>query len=95
MSDNGFIIQRTETGFRVCRSDDRSIHTHLRNIKASKELIDNVADEKIPRRVGNYYISSLSRLTNSLEYKKKVDELLDVRKRKSQQRYFNPHRKSF
>ncbi|WP_143323053.1 hypothetical protein [Clostridium sp. HBUAS56010] len=91
----GFVIQRTETGYRVCRIDDKKIHTHMKNYHASKRLIDNVVDKKIPRRVGNYYLSSLSRLTNSVNYKKKVDELLDVRKRKSRQRYFNPHRKSF
>ncbi|EXG87824.1 hypothetical protein K413DRAFT_4725 [Clostridium sp. ASBs410] len=91
----GFIIQRTETGFRVCRSDDNNIHIHFKNYHAAKRLIDNVVDEKIPRRVGNYYLSCIARLTKNEKYKEKVEQLLEARKRKSRQRYFNPHKKSF
>ncbi len=92
---HGFIIQRTETGSRVCRSDDNKTHIHFRNRNAAKRLIDNVVDEKIPRRVGNYYLSCIARLTKNERYKEKVEQLLDVRKRKSHQRYFNPHKKIF
>lgn len=91
----GFIIQRTETGYRVCRIDDNKIHIHFRNFNPAKKLIDHVVDEKIPRRVGNYYLSCIARLTTNIKFKEKVEQLLDVRKRKSHQRYFNPHRKSF
>jgi hypothetical protein len=91
----GFIIQHTETGYRVCRCDDIDVHIHFKNCHAAKRLIDNVVDEKIPRRVGNYYLSCIARLTINKKYKEKVEQLLDVRKRKSRQRYFNPHRKSF
>lgn len=90
-----FIIQRTETGYRVCRIDDKKIHIHFRNFNPAKKLIDHVVDEKIPRRVGSYYLSSLIRLSCIEKYKEKVEQLLDVRKRKSRQKYFNPHRKSF
>ncbi len=91
----GFIIQHTVTGYRVCRSDDNSVHIHFKNCNASKRLIDNVVDEKIPRRVGNYYLSCIVRLTKNEKYKEKVEQLLDVRVNKSSQRYFNPHKKSF
>ncbi|SEU08704.1 hypothetical protein SAMN05443270_3039 [Lacrimispora sphenoides] len=91
----GFIIQRTETGFRVCRSDDNESHIHFKNYYAAKRLIDNVVDEKIPRRVGNYYLSCIAKLTVNEKYKVKVEQLLEVRKRKSHQRYFNPHKKSY
>lgn len=91
----GFIIQRTETGYRVCRSNDNKVHVHMKNRHATKRLIDNVVDEKIPRRVGNYYLSCISRLTLNIKFKEKVEQLLDVRVNKSRQRYFNPHKKSF
>lgn len=91
----GFIIQRTETGFRVCRSDDIKVHVHMKNRHATKRLIDNVVDGKIPRRVGNYYLSCIAILTKNECFKEKVEQLLDVRANKSRQRYFNPHKKSF
>ncbi|POO87889.1 hypothetical protein [Clostridium sp. 3-3] len=91
----GFIIKRTETGFRVCRNDDNSTHIHFKNYHAAKRLIDNVVDEKIPSRVGNYYLSCIVRLTINIKFKEKVEQLLDVRANKSRQRYFNPHKKSF
>jgi len=93
--NRGFIIQRTETGYRVCRSDDNSVHIHFKNFNPAKRLIDNVVDEKIPRRVGNYYLSCIARLTLNIKFKEKVEQLLDVRVNKSRQRYFNPHKKSF
>lgn len=91
----GFIIKCTETGCRVCRSDDNNTHIHFKNYHAAKRLIDNVVDEKIPRRVGNYYLSCITRLTINEKYKEKVEQLLEVRKIKSRQRYFNPHKKCF
>lgn len=91
----GFIIKRTETGFRVCRNDDNSTHIQFKNYHAAKRLIDNVVDEKIPSRVGNYYLSCIVRLTINIKFKEKVEQLLDVRANKSRQRYFNPHKKSF
>lgn len=91
----GFIIQRTETGFRVCRSDVNKSHIHFKNYHAAKRLIDNVVDKIIPRRVGNYYLSCIVRLTKNEKYKEKVEQLLECRKSKSRQRYFNPHKKSF
>jgi hypothetical protein len=91
----GFIIQRTVNGYRVCRSDDNNTHIHFKNRYATKKLIDNVVDEKTPRKVGNYYLSCIVRLTKNKKYKEKVEQLLDVRKGKSRQRYFNPHKKSF
>lgn len=91
----GFIIQRTETGYRVCRNDDNKVHVHMKNRHATKRLIDNVVDGKIPRRVGSYYLSCIARLTKNEYFKEKVEQLLDVRANKSRQRYFNPHKKSF
>lgn len=91
----GFIIQRAETGYRVCRSDDNNTHIYFKNYHAAKRLIDHVVDEKIPRRTDNYYISCIARLTINIKFKEKVEQLLDVRANKSRQRYFNPHKKSF
>jgi len=91
----GFIMQSTVTGYRVCRCDDNNTHIHFKNCNAAKRLIDNVVDEIIPRRVGNYYLSCIARLTKNEKYKEKVEQLLDVRANISRQRYFNPHKKSF
>lgn len=91
----GYFIDKTEHGFRICKEDNTEIHTHLRNLAPSYKLIDNVVLKKIPKRCGNYYLESHARLSTDENYIRKVTELLEVRKNKTQQFYYNPHKKSF
>ena len=85
----GFYIDRTETGYRVCRIEDSNIHTHLRNLNPCYKLIDNVNRDKIPRRCSAYYLTSHMRLSHNKDYKKKIEQMLSVRAKKTHQNFYN------
>lgn len=51
----GFFIDRTNTGYRVSKQSDSSIHSHLRNKNPCYVLINNVINKRIPRNCGFYF----------------------------------------
>lgn len=91
----GYRIESTENGFRITLDDDSDRHTHLKSKHFCMKLIDYVVDRKVPTRVGNYVLESCIRLSTDENYIRKVTELLDARKNKTKQFYYNPHKKSF
>lgn len=91
----GYRIELTENGFRITLDDGSDQHTHLKSKRFCKKLIDYVVDRKVPKRVGNYVLESCVRLSTDENYIRKVAELLEVRKSKTKQFYYNPHKKSF
>ena len=91
----GYRIETTENGFRITLDDGLDKHTHIRSKNFCKKLIDYVVDKKVPTRVSNYVLESCIRLSTSENYTKKLTELLEVRKNKTRQFYYNPHKKSF
>lgn len=91
----GHRIESTENGFRITLDDDSDRHTHLKSKHFCMKLIDYVVDRKVPTRVGNYVLESCIRLSTDENYIHKIEELLDVRKNKTKQFYYNPHKKSF
>lgn len=90
-----FVIDSTTDGFRVTRIDnDLDMHTHLKSKSACNTVIQNVISKKIPKNVGNYYLTSLIRLSDDEKYISKIEELINTRKNKGRkQDYFNPHKK--
>lgn len=90
-----FVIDKIESGYRVTRiCDNLDFHTHLKSKSACESVINNVVNKKIPKNVGEYYLTSLIRLSSDDTYKNKIQELIDVRKSKGKkQNYFNPHKK--
>ena len=92
----GYIIDKTEHGFRICKENNTEIHTHLKNLTPSYKLIDNVVNHKIPTRCGLYYIESHIRLADNEEYKRKLQDYYEVKLNKGKkQYYYNPHKKKF
>lgn len=91
----GYRIESTENGFRITLDNDSDKHTHIRSKGFCKKLIDYVVDKKVPTRVNNYILESCIRLSTDENYIRKVSEFLDVRKNKTKQFYYNPHKKSF
>jgi hypothetical protein len=80
---NGYVVYNTNKEF-------KDGHTHLRNFKSCVDLIRFTVDKKIPRRCSNYYLRSLIRISDDEEYRKKVEELILVRKQKGiKQGYIN------
>ena len=91
----GYRIETTETGFRITLDDGSDKHTHIKSKGFCKKLIDYVVGKKVPTRVSNYVLESCIRLSTDENYIQKVTELLDVKRSKSKQFYYNPHKKSF
>ena len=91
----GYKIEQTENGFRITLDDGSDKHTHIKSKGFCKKLIDCVVDKIIPTRVSNYVLESCVRLSTDENYIRKVTELLEVKRSKSKQFYYNPHKKSF
>lgn len=91
----GYRIEQTENGFRITLDDGSNRHTHIRSKGFCKKLIDYVVDEKIPTRVSSYILQSCIRISKSENYIQKISELLEVRKNKTRQFYYNPSKKHF
>lgn len=91
----GYRIEPTENGFRITLDDESDLHTHLKSRNFCKKLIDCVVDRKIPTRVSNYVLESCCRLSTDENYIRKVSELLEVKRNKTKQFYYNPSKKSF
>lgn len=91
----GYRIEETLDGFRITLNDGSDRHTHIRSKGFCKKLIDYVVDKKTPNRVSNYILESCIRLSNNDDYTRKMSELLEVRRSRNRQFYYNPHKKSF
>ena len=90
-----FVINKTIDGYRVTRIDnDKDQHTHLKSLSACNTVIKNVINKKIPKNVGNYYLTSLIRLSDDENYISKIKELINTRNQKGKKDYyFNLHKK--
>ena len=91
----GYRIETTENGFRITLDDGSDRHTHIKSKGFCKKLIDYVVDKKVPTRVSNYVLESCIRLSTDENYTRKLTELLEARKNKAKQFYYNPRKKSF
>lgn len=91
----GYRIETTDNGFRITLDDGSDRHTHIKSKGFCKKLIDYVVDKKVPTRVSNYVLESCIRLSTDENYIRKVTELLEVKRSKTKQFYYNPHKKSF
>ena len=91
----GYRIEQTENGFRITLDGGFDKHTHIKSKGFCKKLIDYVVDKKVPTRVSNYVLESCIRLSTDENYIRKITELLEVKRSKTKQFYYNPHKKSF
>lgn len=91
----GFEISHCGDGLRVTRlNEDGDMHTHLNSLKACHNVIDDVLAEKLPYKRCNWYLISLYRLSTNEDYKRKIQEVLDTRRKKGKkQKYYNPKKK--
>lgn len=91
-----FKIEKCEDCLRITRIDvDGDKHTHCKSKHLAETIINNVCSEKIPLHSHSRTLESMMRLSCNENYIKKIEELLDVRKNKTKQFYYNPHKKSF
>lgn len=83
---NGWIVYNTDKEF-------KQGHTHLRSKQSALALVDFALKEKIPRRCGFYYLISLCRVSNNIDFVGKVLSLIDVRKGKGKKQTFVKRRR--
>lgn len=72
---NGYIAYNTKKTF----ADG---HTHLRCFGSAKTAIDLVIRKKVPRSTDLYYLTSLIRLSEDIDYITKINGLTKYRKEK-------------
>lgn len=65
-------------------------HSHVKNFKTCKYLIDLSIHKRIPHHLSRYLIISLLRVNDDEEYCRKIQELLDNHKKKDM--YFNSNK---
>jgi hypothetical protein len=73
-----FMIFRSGKGFVVYNraKDFKGGHTHLNNFNAGKKAIKLVQRKIIPTRSSNYFLESLARLSNDIEYSSKLRQII-------------------
>lgn len=91
----GFEIQKIEHGYRITKINSKDKHTHLSSKSACYNAINYVLSRKIPKRTGNYYLTSLARLSDDEIYISKINQLIDTRLKKGKKlNYYNPIKKN-
>lgn len=95
MTEKDFKIDRLQDGsFRVTRTDIYGdYHTHMKSKQLAKTVIHNVCYGKIPLNSRDYTLISMYRLSDSKEYRDKIQKILDTRKQKGKKdNYYNHSR---
>ena len=89
-----FKIEKCEDCIRITRTDvDGDLHTHIHSKKLAETIINNVCSEKIPLHSHSRTLESMKRLSDNEKYIKKIEEILELRRNKSHQTYYNKHGK--
>ncbi len=87
-----YIIIKSGTGYIVYNTNKKfeQGHTHLKSYNAAKTAIDLAIKNKIPRSYSMYFLESLIRISDNLEYMENIDKLIEVRNnRGSKEKYVN------
>ncbi|WP_234121729.1 hypothetical protein [Clostridium hydrogenum] len=94
---NQYKIYRVGNGFIVHNSnyDFVSKHTHIKSFKQAKNLIYFVTNKKVPRWVSFYYLESLIRISDDKNYIKRVNKLIEVKRRKPKVKFKQWNRQIF
>ena len=93
-----FKIEKCEGCIRITRTDvDGDLHTHIHSKKLAETIINNVCSEKIPLHSHSRTLESMKRLSDNEKYIKKIEEILEVRKKKGRKQNYVNHgiKKSF
>ena len=89
-----FRVDKCDDCIRITRTDvDGDKHTHIHSKKLAETIINNVCSEKIPLHSHSRTLESMKRLSDNEKYINKIDEILEVRRNKSHQIYYNKHGK--
>ena len=80
-SKESFVIIRADAEFIVINKDKqfKDGHTHIRNFKTAKYLIDMVIHKRIPYHLPIYLLVSLRRLSADDNYIQKLQRLITIK----------------
>ena len=82
----GYIIHNTNKPFSTG-------HTHLKSLDMAKVIINNVITGKIPKTKNEYLLISHIRISEEKRYINSIEKLIETRKNKSNQNYYNSNSK--
>ncbi len=74
-----FILFRTVTGWVAynTRKPFKKGHTHLNNFHSAKDAIRFSIERRVPKNATEYYLISLQRLTDDIEYYNRLQDKLN------------------
>ncbi|HFG9621631.1 TPA: hypothetical protein ACGI53_000893 [Clostridioides difficile] len=82
-SKSGYIIYNTNKEF-------KEGHTHLKSYNAAKTAIDLVIKRRLPKSYSIYFLTSLMRISNDVQYIKHISDIVYIRNNKGlKEKYIN------
>ncbi|HBH1338237.1 TPA: hypothetical protein ACG3IY_001106 [Clostridioides difficile] len=87
-----YIIIKCKTGYIVYNTNKKfeEGHTHLKSYNAARTVIDLAIKKKIPRSHSVYFITSLKRISNDINYIKSINKIMETRGNKGlKEKYIN------
>ncbi|HBF7929078.1 hypothetical protein [Clostridioides difficile] len=87
-----YIIIKSGTGYIVYNTNKKfeQGHTHLKSYNAAKTAIDLVIKRRIPRSYSIYFLTSLMRISNDVQYIKHISDIVYIRNNKGlKEKYIN------
>lgn len=94
---NFSIVKIDKSGYIIINKnkDFEEGHTHLESFKTAKMIVNLALNKLIPNHLSQYLLISLIRISEDTEYINKLKTLLNNKKNKIQQNYYNkkPNRK--
>lgn len=91
-SKNEYIIIKVSKGFVIINRRKRfeEGHTHIRNYKTAKYLVDLAIHNSMPHNLSPYLLTSLTRITENEDYKRRILDLIANKKNRGARRYKRP-----
>ena len=83
-SKNGYIVFPTKNGYVVHNTVKtfQNGHTHMKYLNPCKTLIDICIHKKVPKTNNLYFLQSLIRISDDVEYIEKLEGFLWMKKNK-------------
>ena len=87
-----YTISKTDDGFCIVNNRMTDFaHTHVKNLKSAKWLVELSISKKCPYDISKYFVESLIRINHDEKYLRKLNEIL-LKKKCNKDYYFNPNK---
>lgn len=85
-SSGGFLVINLT---KVNKYGFEKAHTHIKSKMVARTIKNNVMYNRFPKTRNQYLLTSHIRVSNNENYIKKIEQLIDTRKNKGNQKYVN------